>query len=723
MPKVGVRHLNSVLKRAEARALELEDRMVELLVPVLESAADEAAKAFTRLATDHMTAAADLRKADRQRIAEMGASRARELYASLSLTAAGPLQGVKSNSTMIALKPRPEEAVAISDPDGSPPDTLHVTLAYLGEIEGDLAPVVEALRAVAAAHAPLTGVVGGYGEFRPPGCGILLPDVPGLVELRVAVTEALVDAGIDYGREHGFQPHMTVDGSPEDGEIDEMLARAAGAPLHFDDLLIVRGDVEVIPLPLVGVPALTAAGSRGFCLPAALRGKTDPVRMAVAETMMRETIEGVGLSFDVTNPWAARALGAQGGSITEISKTTQADVMKAIGASYQQGFSIPDTAKAIQAAIKDAAPARARLIARTELAGAVNGGSLAAVNMVQQTTGSVYYKQWMTAGGARHPRHALYDGLDGQTVPLDGYFDVGGDQLDCPGDPGGSPEEICNCRCTMEYTEDASDLTASAASWTRRGVLPPHRDLDAELAAYAASMVAAGPAGWTAPAADELLAVNCEAVTAVAARSTGRAVDESLLAVPGATTSTTAADLWKPVMSTTEAAKWSAKSAYQEPVFHVTRKTAASAIRNDGFKTEGETFGKLWGDGVYVATDDATTAIYQAEAKQEMGFTPATLKLRLNVRKIYDYKPGYGDSAFDLAAKLPGGRARLDELTGEYLARSFAGTWKGDPRAAALRDMLTENGYDALKISAPGEIGVGGNQIIVFDPKRVTVVK
>jgi uncharacterized protein with gpF-like domain len=37
----------------------------------------------------------------------------------------------------------------------------------------------------------------------------------------------------------------------------------------------------------------------------------------------------------------------------------------------------------------------------------------------------------------------------GQTKGLNEYFNVGGDLLMFPGDVGGSPEEIINCRCTI----------------------------------------------------------------------------------------------------------------------------------------------------------------------------------------------------------------------------------------------------------------------------------
>lgn len=444
--------LTRILAAGRRRALELEPRYAALLQPLLEAAGDRAARNFSRMATDHLTAAA---------------------RAGLALTAAD--LGVTSLSTMICLKPRPEQAALLADPDGEPPESLHVTLVYLGEVEGPLESVAEALRPVAATLAPLAGVVGGYGQFGMPdggSVGILLPDVPGLVELRVAVTEALVGAEIDYARNHGFEAHLTVDVDPEPDELAEMLPRS-GLPLNFDALLLVRGDVEELALPLVGSPSLTAAGEPpGWSAPnrneildvealvKTLRTKTDPVRQAVVETMVGATMEQAGLSFDTVNLLTGRALSESASQIVNISASTQENVMRIVRASYEHGLTIPDTAKAIRVGMREASPARATLIARTELCRVVNTASLDAVKTVSAATGNVYLKEWMTAGGAEWPRHELYDGLDGQTASLDGYFSVGASDMECPGD--GPPDEACNCRCAMGYVDGPSAAEEAA---------------------------------------------------------------------------------------------------------------------------------------------------------------------------------------------------------------------------------------------------------------------
>lgn len=513
---MSVAHHNAVLRKGEERARDLEEKLAAILLPVLEQAGDEAARRFAALAVDHLAASARMLAADRARVKTMGLAAARKLAKSLVLTAAIDVQ---SNSTMIAVKPRPDEAAALADADGYPPENLHVTLCYLGEIDGDLTAIVDALRPVAAAHPPLIGQVGGYGQFGMPdgtSVGILLPDVPGLVELRCAVAEGLYDAGIYYAREHGFEAHITVDDEPEPGELEQMLP-LSGSPLHFDELLIVRGDTEIIPLPLVGVPALTAAAGDRYCLPAQLRTKTDPVRQEVIKTMMKASLEGVGLSFDVTNPLTARVLAQSASQITHISKTTQLDVMKVIHAAHEEGLSIPDTAAAIREKMREASPARARLIARTELAGAVNGGSLAATKIVSNATGQAMFKQWMTAVGAKHPRHAKYPGLGGQTRKLDDYFQVGTASLEYPGDPAGPPAEICNCRCTMGYTDNAAAITLFASAEVcpvDHGCEIP-TDVDRSIASESKGLTAAGPAGWSAPAPDEILDVSCGAASTV----------------------------------------------------------------------------------------------------------------------------------------------------------------------------------------------------------------
>ncbi len=661
MSDTTVAHFNRVLKKAEGRAWQLEPKLSAVIEAQLIEAGNRAADNFERMATNHLTAS--LVSEDAWCLASTPDPRA--LIRSLALRAAGD---VKPTSTMIAIKPRPEEADEITIDGGHAADTLHVTLAYLGDYEGDLQILADALAEVAASHAPLEGKIGGRGVFEgseTEAPSILMPSVPGLVELRVDVTEALVTASQEYGRDHGYQPHITVAYAGDDG-LDAS-RDLLGLPLHFDSLWVVRGDTDTIEIPLTGKRPLTAAlvfeltgddmipipGADGWFVPrdafesavamvtnaraedleaevarvadehnegtqpdygftfwnpvegkvfwivadyttneqieagvdaflaiegveeceacdecgapegedwvkvwpsnlvaaatpdwtspardeildvdslvASLRTKTDPIRQAVIETTARPALDDVGIEYDVTNPFTRKALAQSGSQITEISKTTQFNVMRIIRTSYDQGLSIPDTATAIRVGMTEAAPARATLIARTELAGAVNGGSLAATQIYDQSVpgGSGLMKSWLVSPGAKFPRHEEYDGLDGQTTTLDGYFDVGGFQLQFPGDPDGPPEEICQCRCTMIYEEGGQTVAEADAE---SGAPPDIPSADgeapeggAELAdqveALALSDVGAG--GGAEAAADNALLEAATAEQPVAELTTG----------------------------------------------------------------------------------------------------------------------------------------------------------------------------------------------------------
>jgi SPP1 gp7 family putative phage head morphogenesis protein len=99
--------------------------------------------------------------------------------------------------------------------------------------------------------------------------------------------------------------------------------------------------------------------------------------------------------------------------------------------------------------------ARANVIARTEINRASNSGAIAQMRKLEIDT---TVKTWSAVNDGR-TREAHAE-ADGQTVPLDQAFDVGGEPLDAPGD--GSAENCINCRCTVTYDIPDDDL----ADWT-----------------------------------------------------------------------------------------------------------------------------------------------------------------------------------------------------------------------------------------------------------------
>ena len=85
---------------------------------------------------------------------------------------------------------------------------------------------------------------------------------------------------------------------------------------------------------------------------------------------------------------------------------------------------------------------RAKMIARTETAGAMNFGSYATYK-----TEGVSKKEWVATMDDR-TRDDHID-ADTQVVGIDEPFDVGDDHLMYPCDPDGDASQVVNCRCTL----------------------------------------------------------------------------------------------------------------------------------------------------------------------------------------------------------------------------------------------------------------------------------
>lgn len=181
---------------------------------------------------------------------------------------------------------------------------------------------------------------------------------------------------------------------------------------------------------------------------AQLTAATQPTRVKIVTAMMGDSLASVGVGFDVQNPLAQQVLGGLGHRITEVSSFTRASIMASLQDSFDKGLSIPHAAREMAKTVSATNIARATLIARTEFIGAQNASSLASV----QYSGAAKFKVWLATGDARtRPDHAI---ASGQTVPLSDPFDVGGYTMQHPGDQNAPAREVCNCRCTMTYTDE-----------------------------------------------------------------------------------------------------------------------------------------------------------------------------------------------------------------------------------------------------------------------------
>ena len=185
--------------------------------------------------------------------------------------------------------------------------------------------------------------------------------------------------------------------------------------------------------------------------------KTAPIHRKALGSV-GDAYAAAGISFDVTNPLALTLLGQIGGRSGDVAKSVRDDLAKIIGDAYTQGLSVNKTAEQIVTLSDQFSQAQSKMLARTDLNGIANGGSHLAAKEVFGDGGG--YKTWLTAADDLvRPTHA---DADGQTVPIDEQFDVGGESADYPGDPQLSDAEACNCRCTLTYSETVGDGSSAA---------------------------------------------------------------------------------------------------------------------------------------------------------------------------------------------------------------------------------------------------------------------
>ncbi|HMM95389.1 2'-5' RNA ligase family protein [Phycicoccus sp.] len=156
---------------------------------------------------------------------------------------------------MIALYPSFDVATQLADiigDDAQPVGELHVTLAFLGELDevDDPDALIEIVRGFAEDAAPIDGTYSGFGRFTIPDGDAFYAsvDVPELSAFREDLLDLLDDEGVAWRTDHGFTPHTTLayldpdEPNPFD-RMDEVI------PVTFDMISVaVAGDVWDFPL-------------------------------------------------------------------------------------------------------------------------------------------------------------------------------------------------------------------------------------------------------------------------------------------------------------------------------------------------------------------------------------------------------------------------------------------------------------------------------------------
>jgi hypothetical protein len=136
-----------------------------------------------------------------------------------------------------------------------------------------------------------------------------------------------------------------------------------------------------------------------------------------------------------------------------VTETTAGQITDVATASRDAGMGIQQIADTIDETVFNGnAPARARMIARTESAGSLNQGEF----VTAVSSGVFPSKEWLSQGDGRVRQGDAAIGadhveLDGQKMDIEAAFAPG---LQHPGDQNAAAAAVINCRCSLLYLTD-----------------------------------------------------------------------------------------------------------------------------------------------------------------------------------------------------------------------------------------------------------------------------
>lgn len=177
------------------------------------------------------------------------------------------------------------------------------------------------------------------------------------------------------------------------------------------------------------------------------------IERAILPAMERAYRAIMGGDFDLeSRPFFSRYLAEVRNRMARTPEEVYDLIAGQISEGVNSGESIPRLAERIEQTFSTTATDRwsnrATTVARTEAIGALNAARLEAFRQYRDEWGEDdLMKVWLSTSDHRtRPTHVL---ADGQRVPLDEPFIVGGARLQFPGDPTGPADEVISCRCTL----------------------------------------------------------------------------------------------------------------------------------------------------------------------------------------------------------------------------------------------------------------------------------
>jgi 2'-5' RNA ligase len=426
-----------------------------------------------------------------------------QIDALTSVTAAGIVGPPQVDSTtgephtgaMIALVPKAPPMWVLEYPQAEEADSLHVTLAYLGDT--DLIPdhilySLEDSLNLLGRHTPvIEGKVFGASvwnaESDTPSLNLAVGG-PALEYMHDYVRRLLFNLDEDFDWEPPEQhlpwvAHMCLaygDSDALTGVLDDALKLEG--PIEFDRIRLAYGgeaiDFALVPREMVAaaeplpepgppptyeppvtpvtpiLPAGTVALDDLVRIERAWRKEIQQVIIPELEKTMRKAADAVleSISFEAPVLWDASHPAAQ------LFLTQTANQLVGVGEDMWErtrdqlimGMQEGDSIQQLSARVKEVlstTDTRARMIARTEVIAASNAGAMQQLEMLGEDAPA--QKTWLATHDAR--TRLSHMAANGQTVDFVMPFTVGGAKFDYPGDPDAPASERVNCRCTLTW--------------------------------------------------------------------------------------------------------------------------------------------------------------------------------------------------------------------------------------------------------------------------------
>jgi hypothetical protein len=198
---------------------------------------------------------------------------------------------------------------------------------------------------------------------------------------------------------------------------------------------------------------------------------------------------------------------------------------------------------------------------------------------------------------------------------------------------------------------------------------------------------------------------------------------------------------WKPSMSRSDAEAWAANSVVKDDTFHVTSSRGVASLTENGFDLSRNSFGRAWGDGVYVGTNQDTANLYVKRYTEDRDVAATVLPIKLNVRnplivRADELNDAVGSTWYgsntpyaSMVRKITGVSTNDEAMdlimaAGEQVSGVPFQKNMNKNVSAGLSKILQDNGHDALWIRVDEvEFYTGGDQIVIFDPRNVVIVQ